>query len=140
MRISDWSSDVCSSDLAEVQRLGDVRHRPHHRGVSVHETLMSTVLPDEELPDFAPGDPDGSKAQRSAVHEKEVEAEMWRIEIREDAKGRIRAKRDAYLTSDEGRAEAAARFEEPIIDLADLPDPEPLIEGFLHRPRSAEEH
>src|SRR3546814_14279699 len=65
---------------------------------------------------------------RSAVHEKEVEAEMWRIEIREDAKGRIRAKRDAYLTSDEGRAEAAARFEEQIIDLGDLPDPEPLIE------------
>src|SRR3546814_14852660 len=75
MRTSDWRSDVCASDLAE----------------------------------------------------------MWRIEIREDAKGRIRAKRDAYLTSDEGRAEAAARFEEQIIDLADLPDPEPLIEGFLYR-------
>src|SRR3546814_1607108 len=31
MRISDWSSDVCSSDLVQRPRLRDDRHVRHHR-------------------------------------------------------------------------------------------------------------
>lgn len=103
--------------------------------MSEHDILMDAQGYGDgtDLPDFAPGDPDGTKAQRTAVHQQEVEAELWRIEIREDARALHRAKRDAYLTSEEGRAEAAAAFEAEIIDLDDLPDPEPLIEGFLYR-------
>src|SRR3546814_10751151 len=31
MRISDWSSDVCSSDLARLDREEDAEHHDHHQ-------------------------------------------------------------------------------------------------------------
>src|SRR3546814_1968927 len=56
MRISDWSSDVCSSDLrvdlhAQRQQVGEVAHQaldfrrvaPAHRGADYHVTLAGKV-------------------------------------------------------------------------------------------------
>src|SRR3546814_8866756 len=43
MRISDWSSDVCSSDLAQVRigpHLGLLRHHIHHRAAAPRRRLM----------------------------------------------------------------------------------------------------
>lgn len=73
------------------------------------------------------------QAEETRVHRQEVDAEKWRRKIRRDAVAEETAERDAYLTSEEGLAESAQRFESQIVDLDDLPDPEPLIEGFLHR-------
>lgn len=56
-----------------------------------------------------------------------------RIEADREARRQLQEKRDAYLSSDEGLAGAAERFESQIVDLDDIPDPEPLIDGFLHR-------
>lgn len=76
-----------------------------------------------------------SKVQASpeAGRRRKVEEEKERLEIREVARRERIAERDAYLTSDEGLSEAAARFEADIINLEDIPDPEPLIEGFLYK-------
>src|SRR3546814_3308171 len=42
MRISDWSSDVCSSDLLPLPALGpkDVRIKVHAAGLNFPDTLM----------------------------------------------------------------------------------------------------
>lgn len=82
---------------------------------------------------FLPGDPDGSKfeaesKERTAVEAAKFQKTVWRLADEE-----IRAERDALLSSDDGLAAAAERFESQIIDLDDLEDPEPIIEGFLHR-------
>lgn len=88
-----------------------------------------------DIPELAPlwTVEDARIAHETKIHRDEVDAEKWRIRIREEAREEIRAERDAYLTSEEGLAEAAAQFESEIIDLDDLEDPEPIIEGFLHR-------
>ena len=44
-----------------------------------------------------------------------------------------REERDAYLTSTEGMSAAAQAFESDLIDLDDIPDLEPIIDGYLHR-------
>src|SRR3546814_12895243 len=38
MRISDWSSDVCSSDLVDVVEAGDRDHRPEH--LALHDLVV----------------------------------------------------------------------------------------------------
>ena len=65
--------------------------------------------------------------------EEQVEVNRARKKARHEADRRDAEERAAYLTSEEGRAAAAQQFEAEIIDLDDLDDPEPLIEGFLHR-------
>lgn len=83
--------------------------------------------------DFAPGDPDGSKFEADAKLRTAVDGAKFSKAVWKQAEDELRAERDAYLTSDDGRSEAAARFEAQIVDLDDLEDPEPIIEGFLHR-------
>ncbi len=87
----------------------------------------------EPLIEFAPGDPDGSKTMQALSDREAIDDEKRRMRLRETAREELRAERDAYLLSEEGRAEAAARFESQIIDLDDLEDPEPIIDGFLYR-------
>ena len=65
--------------------------------------------------------------------EEQVESDRFRKRARREADRRDAEERAAYLTSEEGRSAAAQAFEAEIIDLDDLEDPEPLIEGFLHR-------
>lgn len=72
-------------------------------------------------------------SQSERAFEEQVELNRDRKKARHEADRRDAEERDAYLTSTEGRADAAAAFEADIIDLDDLEDPEPLIEGFLHR-------
>lgn len=62
-----------------------------------------------------------------------VSENLFRRGIKQEADRRHAEERAAYLTSEEGRSAAAQLFESEIIDLDDLEDPEPLIEGFLHR-------
>lgn len=83
--------------------------------------------------EFAPGDPDGKKFAAEAQLRSAVEDAKFRKTARRLADEELRAERDAYLTSEEGRAEAAAEFEADIMDLDDIEDPEPIIDGFLHR-------
>jgi AAA domain-containing protein len=65
--------------------------------------------------------------------EEQVQSDMDRSKTRKEARRREAEERDAHLTSDEGRAAAAAAFEAEFIDLEDIPDPEPLIDGFIYR-------
>jgi hypothetical protein len=65
--------------------------------------------------------------------EEQVEINRARKRAKHEADRRDAEERAAYLTSEEGRSAAAQQFEAEIIDLDDLEDPEPLIEGFLHR-------
>lgn len=65
--------------------------------------------------------------------EEEVEIVRAKKRARQEADRRDAEEREAYLTSPEGRAAAAAAFEADIVDLEDIPDPEPLIDGYLHR-------
>jgi hypothetical protein len=65
--------------------------------------------------------------------EEQVEVNRARKKAKHEADRRDAEERAAYLTSEEGRSAAAQQFEAEIIDLDDLEDPEPLIEGFLHR-------
>lgn len=65
--------------------------------------------------------------------EEQVELNRAKKRARHEADRRDREERDAYLTSDEGRAAAAALFESELIDLDDIPELEPVIDGFLHR-------
>lgn len=73
------------------------------------------------------------KAEETKIHRQEVDAEKWRRRIRRDAQEEERADRHDYLTSDEGQKEASERFSGRIVNLDDLPEPEPLIDGFLFR-------
>lgn len=44
-----------------------------------------------------------------------------------------REEREAHLSSTEGMSAAAEAFESDLIDLDDIPDLEPIIDGYLHR-------
>jgi hypothetical protein len=118
---------VKASGTADWASMKLYNPRPWHEGIADTDALEISLV----------WQPFTSKQLREAeetrVHRQEVEAEKWRIKIREDARAELRAERDAYLTSEQGRAEAAQRFESFIIDLDDIPDPDPVIEGFLHR-------
>lgn len=67
------------------------------------------------------------------LFEDAVQTEIDRARARKEARRREAEERDTHLTSDEGRAAAAAAFEAEFIDLEDIPDPEPLIDGFVYR-------
>src|SRR3546814_10339648 len=43
MRISDWSSDVCSSDLSEADRLADLALRVEHSQPAVASMLLAEI-------------------------------------------------------------------------------------------------
>src|SRR3546814_7341208 len=54
MRISDWSSDVCSSDLTELAE-GPSRRAPHHASVLRDAISTSSMAPqDERNPKHSP--------------------------------------------------------------------------------------
>lgn len=65
--------------------------------------------------------------------ERDVTDRRHKLAVDREARQRDQAERDEYLSSDHGRTEAAQAFEAEIIDLDDLEDPEPLIDGYLHR-------
>src|SRR3546814_18079410 len=48
MRISDWSSDVCSSDLhnMDVEPSGNLLDRKRHAGISFGSVIIQILLPD----------------------------------------------------------------------------------------------
>jgi hypothetical protein len=100
---------------------------PWHEGINDADALSISLLWQPFTSDTL------KKAAETAVHRQEVEAEKWRIKVREDARTELRAEREEYLTSAAHRSEAAQAFADEIIDLDDLPDPDPVIEGFLHR-------
>lgn len=65
--------------------------------------------------------------------ESDVDLRRQKLAVDREARLRDKAERDEYLSSDHGREEAAAAFAQEIIDLDELEDPEPLIEGYLHK-------
>src|SRR3546814_7086978 len=79
MRISDWSSDVCASDLPEALKLLPVIDALRHGGVGAvrliasgqHQTLFDQMLPDiapdMELGLMQEGDPPGRFLARAAA-------------------------------------------------------------------------
>ena len=77
------------------------------------------------------------KLRRETMEERAFEdgvnENLFRRGVKQEADRRHAEERAAYLTSEEGRSAAAQQFEADIIDLDELEDPEPLIEGFLHR-------
>lgn len=90
---------------------------------------MSTVLPDEELPDFAPGDPDGKKTMEGVALLSDVEAEERKIRVRELAK---------ELHKERRAEELAAGYKPASVDLDDFlgeeePPPDWIIPGMLER-------
>lgn len=65
--------------------------------------------------------------------EEQVQLNRERKRARHEADRLDAEERAAYLTSIDGRAEAAQQFESEIIDLDELEDPDPLIDGYLSR-------
>src|SRR3546814_18364079 len=62
MRISDWSSDVCSSDLAQLRRVGELRtarfcydHLAGRLGVALADSLLQRRLLRRQDGDFRVG-------------------------------------------------------------------------------------
>src|SRR3546814_17504723 len=87
MRISDWSSDVCSSDL-HVDRDGDPDLRLHRIGRSAEERLDAQVLldPSEEqldLPALAIQGADRRGGQGELIGEQHDGLEIGRASCRE---------------------------------------------------------
>ncbi|MFF7734257.1 AAA family ATPase [Streptomyces sp. NPDC007984] len=75
------------------------------------------------------------EADPEAVRRAAVDARKEYLEVDEQAKEERRTEREAYLKSEQGQAEAAARF---AVDVTDCPEDdweqrEPLIEGVLYR-------
>src|SRR3546814_10361866 len=82
MRISDWSSDVCSSDLYDVHRLAPEEelwlcgvHIPHDRGLAGHsdadvaihalvDALLGALAEGDIGSHFPPSDPQRSEESR----------------------------------------------------------------------------
>lgn len=73
----------------------------------------------------------GERAEQD--FEDQVEINRERKRAKKEGDRRDAEELAAYLTSEEGQAEAVARIESQIIDLEDLEDPEPLVDGFLYR-------
>src|SRR3546814_13653055 len=51
MRISDWSSDVCSSDLKQVIPRGDATHVPPEEGITKEQLKAMLFIHPEECID-----------------------------------------------------------------------------------------
>src|SRR3546814_1142223 len=45
MRISDWSSDVCSSDLFNLEAADNVMHRAMHHGSTIYSAAYIMPMP-----------------------------------------------------------------------------------------------
>src|SRR3546814_2198898 len=48
MRISDWSSDVCSSDIGAEDRTRDARHADRHHGEQLRRGQPGEIGPDDQ--------------------------------------------------------------------------------------------
>src|SRR3546814_2796305 len=48
MRISDWSSDVCSSDLGAEDRTRDAHHADRHHGEQLRRGQPGEIGPDDQ--------------------------------------------------------------------------------------------
>src|SRR3546814_13777523 len=76
MRISDWSSDVCSSDLVAVEGCVEGRLRRDVVGLVVHDHEAVTVLEaqvDEALDELALGGVVGGAAEQHVGGHRDVE-------------------------------------------------------------------
>lgn len=88
-----------------------------------------------------PFNQDAEAHERTEAIERAAQLEKWaasqleegvlKEEIRDRVKVKLAEKRESLLRSDEHQAELVAAFEGRLIDLDDIEDPEPLIEGFL---------
>lgn len=78
---------------------------------------------------------DTEALERAAQLEKwaasQLEEGVLKEEIRDRVKVKIAEKREHLLRSDEHQAELVASFESRLIDLDEIEDPEPLIDGML---------
>jgi len=95
--------------------------------------MATFIQPPPPPPDVL--DPEGAETARNAEiqrwAEDQTEQGVLKEEIRERVKVRLAEKREAQLRSEEHQAELIAAFEGRLVELDDIPDPEPLIDGFL---------
>src|SRR3546814_12542693 len=68
MRISDWSSDVCSSDLVPRQPLGDAEDRTPAVDAAVHRQIVLAVA-DEAVNAVQPGLRQGEADRAGRTHQ-----------------------------------------------------------------------
>src|SRR3546814_20963563 len=84
MRISDWSSDVCSSDLEHGEE--QVRHQRHHDGDDAGATLVFAcrmpLLPPQHV-ESLPAVEDGQRARRQARLARKEDRKIGRASCRE---------------------------------------------------------
>lgn len=119
----DWTLHLTREQMLQLLPLGTeerhavIGHLPTAAKLSIIRTLQDLAAETRSEREF----------------EEQVEINRAKKKARQEADRRDAEERAAYLTSDAGRAAAAKAFEADIIDLDDLEDPEPLIEGFLHR-------
>ena len=119
----EWALYLSEQQMRELLELGTedrhavIRDFPPEARLSAIRVLQGIVTDERSAREF----------------EEQVEINRARKKARHEADRRDADERAAYLTSEEGRSAAAQQFEAEIIDLDDLEDPEPLIEGFLHR-------
>lgn len=119
----EWALYLSEDQLRELMELGTedrhavIRDFPPDARLSAIRVLQGIVTDERTEREF----------------EEQVEINRARKRAKHEADRRDAEERAAYLTSEEGRSAAAQLFESEIIDLDELEDPEPLIEGFLHR-------
>src|SRR3546814_18331197 len=102
MRISDWSSDVCSSDLPSGQGLidgADVRERPRRRRTCVAGRSGSAIDADP-LPGAgrAAGSGEGGMTQADLATDRKSVVEGKSVSVRVDLGGRRIIKKEKRTT------------------------------------------
>src|SRR3546814_13369562 len=64
MRISDWSSDVCSSDLVALHKASTAQpsifNQPGKMELTIHQAVASSMMPNRRLTPFIHGPALGS--------------------------------------------------------------------------------
>lgn len=121
--IPEWAFHLSPQQMTELLELGTedrhavIGHLPMDAKLATIRALQEIVKETRAERDF----------------EDQVEINRARKKAKQEADRRDAEERAAYLTSEEGRTAAAQQFEAEIIDLDELEDPDPLIEGFLHR-------
>ncbi len=121
--IPEWAYHIHPDQMDEMLALGTEERHAVIRDLPMGARLSAI----RALQDMA------RETQDERHFEEQVEINRARKKAKHEADRRDAEERAAYLTSEEGRSAAAQSFEADIIDLDDLEDPEPLIEGFLHR-------
>src|SRR3546814_1151807 len=89
MRISDWSSDVCSSDLigsASRKRMGEKQHRVDARHFGIDRDRLGALLRD--LDQREPAVPRAGEAHRLDMRRSEERRVGTRVSVRVDLGGR----------------------------------------------------